>query len=334
MSDGAIGGYFGLELQRTKFDAYASAFCFQSGRAAFLALIKVSRPKRVWMPYYLCDSMYAPLRRVGIPCAQYSINERFEIASDFELREGDWLYYVNYFGLCDNQAQVILNHYGPANVVLDHCQAFFSPPRNCVATIYSPRKFFGVPDGGLLVTSQPVVLPAAVDHGSKQRADYLVARVAEGAEAGYGSYQRAEQSLEELEPLRMSDFTKRVLASIEFDTAKVARNENFLALHEQLGRWNKFPIDLARIDGPLCYPLIVELPGLRERLIASRVFVATYWKDVLRMAPTGSHEEYLVANLFPLPCDQRYGKEEMMQVASVCVELIQRQANIQIRNNS
>jgi hypothetical protein len=267
--------------------------------------------------------MYAPLRDARIEYAQYQINERFEIADDIDWQDGDWMYYVNYFGICEDQVDAVLGRFGGANVVLDNCQAFFAAPRNCVATIYSPRKFFGVPDGGLLVTSQPVSVPQAVDIGSKQRADYLLRRMSDGAEAGYASYQVAEQSLEELEPRRMSVFTERLLASIDLENAQAARNDNFRLLHEKLGQWNKCQVDAANVDGPLCYPFVVDAPGLRERLIESRVFVATYWRDVLRTVSSASPEGYLVTNLIPLPCDQRYGTEEMMRVVQICADFMQ-----------
>jgi hypothetical protein len=120
----------------------------------------------------------------------------------------------------------------------------------------------------------------------------------------------------------MSRLTSRMLASIDFERAKGIRNENFKALHEKLGGWNKFPIDMAQVDGPMCYPLFIDLPGLRERLIASRIFVATYWKDVRQTVEGGSWEENFVKNIVPLPCDQRYGEREMQRVVEVCADFI------------
>jgi hypothetical protein len=322
MSEAAIGGYFELELTQSGQRLHLDAACFQSGRAAFLALLRAAKPERVWMPHYLCDSMYAPLRAAGVSVERYSLNERFEIDGEPDLCEGDWLYYVNYFGLCESQASAIMRRFGAGRVVLDNCQAFFSAPRACAATIYSPRKFFGVPDGGLLISTSAVAIPTTVDETSKQRSGYLIERLAESAEAGYTSYQHAEQSLEDLEPRQMSRLTSRMLASIDFERAKAIRNENFKALHEKLGGWNKFPIDMAQVDGPMCYPLFIDLPGLRERLIASRIFVATYWKDVRQTVEGGSWEENFVKNIVPLPCDQRYGEREMQRVVEVCADFI------------
>lgn len=324
MSTRAIGGYFELELPRQRHDVFPGALRFQSARSAFFALLRAARPVRVWMPFYLCDTMYAPLQEMGIDFRQYSIDESFNIVGNPVVGDGEWLYHVNYFGVHDSQVDAVLARFGHERVVIDNCQAFFSKPRECVATIYSPRKFFGVPDGGLLLTSVAVELPAQRDTGSTTRATHLVERLAATPETGYASYKAAEHSLEQLEPQRMSQLTQALLSTVDLDQARSTRNDNFLALHAGLARFNQCTLELARIDGPLCYPLLIDAPGLREHLIASRVFVATYWPDVQGRVEATAVEAMLANCLIPLPCDQRYGAAEMARVVQLCLEFLQR----------
>lgn len=320
-----IGGYFELELPRGRTQVYPGALRFQSGRSAFLALLRAARPNRVWMPRYLCDTMNAPLREAGIGCEQYSVDERFEIIGEPAVREHDWFYYVNYFGVRDSYVDEVLSRFEPQHVIVDNCQAFFSRPRDCAATIYSPRKFFGVPDGGLLVTLCQVEPPAQRDTGSLARSRHLIERLASTPESGYTSYQAAEQSLESLEPHGMSQLTETLLSTIDLNQARLRRNDNFLALHTKLAPFNRCALDVATVDGPLCYPLLIEAPGLREHLIASRIFVATYWPDVARRVEADSVEAGLIKHLLPLPCDQRYSMVEMAQIADACLEFLKRQ---------
>lgn len=324
MMAGAIGGYFELELSRGRTQVYPGALRFQSGRSAFLALLRAAKPDRVWMPRYLCDTMYAPLREAGIGCEHYSVGEGFEIIGAPAVDDNDWFYYVNYFGLCDSYVDHVLSRFGPQRVVVDNCQAFFSGPRDCAATIYSPRKFFGVPDGGLLITSFQVEPPGQRDAGSLARSKHLVERLASTPEAGYASYQAAEQSLEHVEPQGMSQLTEALLSTLDLNRVRLQRNDNFLALHAKLAPFNRYSLDLGAVDGPLCYPLILDAPGLREHLIASRIFVATYWPDVRLRAEAGSAEAGLVQHLLPLPCDQRYGMDEMARIADACIEFLKR----------
>lgn len=324
MSTAAIGGYFELELPGQRNQVFPDALRFQSARSAFYALLHAARPSRVWMPRYLCDTMYAPLQELGIDCQQYSIDEAFDIVGNPGLGEGEWLYYVNYFGVHDSHVDAVLARFGRERVVVDNCQAFFSTPRQCVATIYSPRKFFGVPDGGLLLTSIQVALPAQQDTGSVMRAAHLVERMAATPEAGYASYKAAEHSLEQLAPRRMSQLTDAILSTVNLDAARSRRNENFLALHAELASFNRCAFDLAQIDGPLCYPLLIDAPGLREHLIASRIFVATYWPDVRGRVEAKTAEAMLVDELLPLPCDQRYGVAEMARLAQACLDFLKK----------
>lgn len=322
MSAAAIGGYFELELPAQRTQVFPDALRFQSARSAFYALLHAGRPRRVWMPRYLCDTMYAPLEELGIDCRQYSIDESFGIAAELALGEGEWLYYVNYFGVHDSHVDAVLARFGRERVVVDNCQAFFSSPRPCVATIYSPRKFFGVPDGGLLLTDIEVDLPAQRDTGSLLRSAHLVERMAASPEAGYASYKAAEHSLEQLAPRRMSQLTDTILSTVDLDLIRSKRNDNFRALHAELASHNRCILDMAQIDGPLCYPLLIDAPGLREHLIASRVFVATYWPDVRGRVEATAAEAMLVDQLLPLPCDQRYGAAEMTRVARTCLEFL------------
>lgn len=324
MSENAIGGYFELELPQPRPFPYPQAHRYQSARSAFLALLRVGKPRRVWMPRYLCDSMFAALREAGVEAVPYAIDEGFEVVTEIDLQAADWLYYVNYFGVRSDVVTRLLTQYHPAQVILDHCQAFYAPPPPCLAVIYSPRKFFGVPDGGLIVTDLPLEVPGIQDQLSKQRAQALLERLAVSPESGYQSYVQGESSLTDLEPRQMSLLTSRILASVDFASVRDRRNRNFRYLHARLGHVNRLALDPERIDAPLCYPLLIEAEGLRALLISERVFVATYWPDVVEHAGSGSTEARLVRQLLPLPCDQRYDEPDMARIVALCTQFVNR----------
>lgn len=315
----AIGGYFELEISQGAPLPFADAYRFQSARAAFASLLDAGKPKRVWVPRYVCDAVLLPLRCLGVDYRYYSIDVDFSVEQDVLLREGDWLLYVNYFGLCQAQEQQVIERFGSSKVVLDRSQAFFAEPVDCLAAIYSPRKFFGVPDGGFLLTDLEIEPPVVVDSASVTRTRHLLMRLAEGPEAGYADYRFAEQQLNNCETLRMSDLTERLLASIDYDSVKVRRTENFRFLHRQLGSTNALALHQHLQSGPLCYPLLLESADARDRLIDNRVYVARYWEEVLRTPGLSAFEEAMARNCLPLPCDQRYGLSHMQRI----VELLQ-----------
>ena len=303
-----------MELPSPRLTKYQGALKYQSARSAFFALLQASKPTRVWMPYYICESMLAPVKAAKIEIRYYSINNQLGIADDITLAATDLLLYVNYFGICSGQVEKVLARFSPSQVVMDFSQAFFAAPQNCLATIYSPRKFFGLPDGGLLFTQLNISVPEAVDIGSEKRMRHLIARLGGTAESGYADYQLAELSLNEFEPKRMSLLTERIFGAIDFEAVRTQRNKNFYYLNKNLNESNSLRIDLEDVDGPMCYPYFSDNPELRDILITKRVFIPTYWPEVLRHAGKNSFEALLINQCFPIPCDQRYRENELSRI--------------------
>ncbi|WP_144055038.1 hypothetical protein [Rhodopirellula baltica] len=313
-----IGGYLELELPDKRQFPYPDSARFQSGRAAFLALVRSGKPDRVWMPRYICGAMLSPLESANIECVWYNINEHLAVENSTSIGPNDWLLYVNYFGVCDSNVEELLKRFPPGQVVLDYSQSFFaSPADGALATIYSPRKFFGIPDGGLLISHVPVERPETCDTDSFGRISHLMRRLGDSPEAGYAAYQEAEDSLANCEPKRMSHLTQSMLSSIDLDNVSRKRKQNFLFLHERLKEYNQLSVDASNITAPLCYPFLpVDGDLLRQRLIEKRIFVASYWPDALARV-SNEWAEHLAKMLLPLPIDQRYGKKEMERVVSV-----------------
>lgn len=323
MSDGKlppIGGYFELELPARRELPHAGLQCFQSARAAFLALLGAGRPTKVWMPRYICNAMLAPLEKVGIQYAWYDLTDKLEVGPEVRPRSGEWLLYVNYFGACGAKVDALLQRFSPAQIVLDYSQSFFSPPhKQALATIYSPRKFFGVPDGGLLYSQIPISSPDEVDVTSFARTEHLIKRLGDSPEAGYAAYQQAEVSLNDMEPRAMSRLSERILASVDFESVRRIRKENFKLLHALLGDDGSLLAGMDTTDVPLCYPYRSRDAGLRQRLISNRIFVASYWVDALDRL-TADKADSLVRNMFPLPIDHRYGAADMERISAIILD--------------
>lgn len=313
MSDlmGAIGGYFSLEQPQPKEHYHPELLHFQSARAAFYALLQAGSPRKVWMPYYICDSMLSPLCEIGVPVSFYSLNSDFSIKDEIELLDGEWIFYVNYFGICGAEQNRLLSKYPKGQLLFDHSQAFFQKPLDCLATIYSPRKFFGVPDGGILSTQLKIRNDFVQDESSYDRTTHLLKRACFTPEKGYADYQMAESSLHSCQPKGMSTFTDNLLKTIDYAAVKNQRNSNFRYLHEALASVNKIQIDSMYVDGPMVYPFLTDNVSLKSELIQRRIFIPTYWPEVGQRGDSGVFERKLLGNLNALPCDQRYSENEM-----------------------
>ncbi|MDY0042931.1 MAG: hypothetical protein RBS57_21680, partial [Desulforhabdus sp.] len=141
----AIGGYFELELNPGP-EYHLGAVRLNSGRNAFEYILRAKRVEKVFLPYYTCEVMFQPVARAGVACELYGIGENFEPMFDFgSMRPSDYLVYTNYFGLHEHVAKEISKVC--QNLIVDNSQAFFTRPLKGVDTFYSPRKFFGLPDG-------------------------------------------------------------------------------------------------------------------------------------------------------------------------------------------
>lgn len=311
----AIGGYFSLETGLTNQMLYPNAQHFSSARSAFYALLKTGRPSAIWMPRWICNAMLSPAQTLGIPVRFYSLNNAPELSEDIQPQCGEWLLAVNYFGLGDSMVPQLVARFSPQQIVWDHSQAFFSPPQSCLATIYSPRKFFGVPDGGMLVGSIKVDVPEENADSSLQRTSHLLLRLARNAEAGYEAYQQAESTLEKLPGAGMSTLTHRLLAGIDYQSCEQRRLENYCYLYRRLAGINQLNLPARPTSGPLCYPLLLKDESLRDTLRQCRIFVPVYWRDALERAITGTVEHHFIKYLLPLPVDHRYGINEMKYLA-------------------
>ncbi|WP_322031648.1 hypothetical protein [Paraburkholderia sp. J76] len=325
----AIGGYFELELPAGSGAWHRNALCYQSARAAFLALLQAGRPRTVWMPWFQCEVMFEPFAQTGIRVRRYALDDTLNVRVDDGPEPGadDWLLYTNYFGICGRHVDDVLARFGPSRVVIDNSQAFFNAPTDGLATLYSPRKFFGLPDGGYLVTRHAIGEPAGIDSGSASRCEHLLGRLGGEPEPTYASFVRADASLSNLPPLRMSALTQRMLSSIDYDAASARRAENFSWLHEQLGSYNRLDISIGPGEAPLCYPLIPErgdavgtATALREFLRQQRVYVPTYWPGVEDNENAPAFERSLPRSLLALPCDQRLTREQRERVAHLVRE--------------
>lgn len=313
-----IGGYFELELPRTSTTFFSGFRKFQSARAAFSALLKTGNPKRVWVPKYICDAMLTPLINLEIEHIFYDLNDVLDISTSIELQAEDWLLYVNYFGICSQKVNSLLDRFNPEQIVLDYSQAFFAPLHHHVlATIYSPRKFFGVPDGGLLHSQLLIPQCAGTDTSSFSRMEHLLQRLGSSPEAGFAAYQRAEKCLDDLsEPKQMSLLSERILSSIDFDAVQEKRKENFQTLHHLLKNSDPLLEEINTMDTPLCYPYFSSDDALRQHLIKNKIFIATYWHDA-GMRLDAKISDRFIRNMLPLPIDQRYGTTDMERIASI-----------------
>jgi hypothetical protein len=312
----AIGGYFALELTNGV-ELHEGALSLNSARNCFKYILQGYKPSKIYLPYYICDSIVDVAKSSCIAFEFYALNKNMGIPQSVEPQQNELLLYVNYFGLKTAYANKLADQFG--SIVIDNSQAFFIEPNSHAHTIYSPRKFFGVPDGGYLYTDLPTEVDRIPEDTVIDRCCHLLGRIESGSQAYYSTYQEAESAHNGRPIRKMSRISKRILASLDYESIALKRERNFLFLHTYLAPINTYPIEVdATFKGPMIYPLLMEDgSSLKEKLIEEQIYVATYWAEVKTRDGVPPLECSLVDDLVPLPIDQRYTLADMQRIVTV-----------------
>lgn len=308
-----IGGYFELEL-RGGGHYHKGALCLNSARSCFEYVLRARGYKKVYLPYYTCEIMVQPCQLLHVDYEFYHIDRNLEPVILPELGEGEAFLYTNYFGLKLQCVERLAQRYG-SSLIVDNAQAFFAKPIAGIDTFYSPRKFFGVPDGGYLYCDAmlDMELPQSVSY---DRMAHLLKRMDLGAESAYGDFKMNEESLSQQPVMKMSVLTEKILKSIDYQVAKEKRRSNYQILDGVVGVANALKLEFPEETIPMVYPFLSADKELKKNLIQNKIFVATYWPNVLDWCKADDWEYQLAQQACFLPIDQRYGEEEMKYMMS------------------
>lgn len=302
-----IGGYFGLDSpQINGREYYDKLISLNTARNALVYIARARKISKIYIPYLLCDSVSLVCDREGIRYGYYHTDENFRPIFNASLQDNEYLYVVNLYGQLDNnELSEMKNRHG--RIIVDNIHAFFQNPIAGADTVYSCRKFFGVPDGAYLSTDMPLGVKLPSDN-SEGRTNHIYGRIKDGASDHYDEFKANDKSFRDLPLMEMSEVTHRMLSHIDYVGAKKKREENYSFLHSQLGSINR--LNLRIPEGPYAYPFYCENGmEVKKKLAAEKIYVATLWPNVLDY--DGMLEKDYAENILPLPCDQRYGIEEM-----------------------
>lgn len=317
MVEREIGGYIEFEYYHGKM-FHDNAIALNCGRNALAYLLKARNIDRLWIPKFICDSVTGVCEREGISYSFYSIGLDFLPVSDVKLGEADWLYLVNYYSQLDNETIAgYVEKY--KRVIVDNVQSYYQPPLPNVDTIYSCRKYFGVPNGAFLYTDVRLEDELPTDESFEQM-HYLMGRFEKSAFEYYGEYVANEEQFAS-EPIKqMSKLTRNLLCALDYEHIKEVRENNYRFLHKELGCINELKLkdDL----GTFMYPFMIENGDyIRERLQDKKIYIPTLWQDVFGWCKKSEIEYLMAENILPIPIDQRYGIETMKYLADTIYEV-------------
>lgn len=307
-----IGGFFELEnISKDFFDCHKNAIKINLARNCLVYLIRSKNIKSILIPYYLCESIENICRIENVSIEKYHINKNFYPKVRRRLKENEYLYVVNYFGALSNKnIKELKKRY--LNIIVDNVHAFYQLPiDNKTDTLYSCRKFFGVPDGAFLYTNGKAILLGEDD--SSSRFSHLIGRKNENAQKFFKKYQENEAVLDITTIKYMSKQTAEIINHINHNHVKIIRQKNYNYLNKKLKHINKLTVKVCSI--PFCYPLYLDNgKQIKKTLILNKIYVPTLWPNIRGLS---NLEKKYVDNIILLPCDQRYGIADMKYIVDI-----------------
>ena len=311
-----IGGYFGLELNQANNIYHPNAIALNTARNAIEYLLIANNYKKIYIPYFTCEVILQPIKKLKIAYSFYSINEDLEPIFDFNLLNKNTAFlYTNYFGIKDKYIQNKLPKL--TNIIIDNAQSFFSNEYAYFDSFNSARKFFGVPDGAYLYSQKKInqKFDTAISY---KRMEHLLIRLDINAQTGYEFFKKNDESLHHLPIQKMSNLTTQILSTIQYKKIATIRKNNFLYLHKNLINFNKLKIDILKNSIPLSYPLILKKEGVYKKLIKNNIYIPLYWQNLLNETQNSNTIEYIYAKkILHLPIDHRINYEHLNTILKI-----------------
>lgn len=339
MSATGIGGFFGLEISVAAGGILESwtgglpVACFVNARSALAALIAAERPPTVWLPAFLCDALAEAVPEALLQYYPVGVSLTPQVSALGDVRDGDMFVGINYFG------------YGVAADFIDFAAAhpdvlFVEDCAHCLAPqpaawgdwrLFSPRKLLGVADGGVLVAmheSRQLPQPSRAQTSPESQWLAPMARFEDESGSQAAVWHAANQVKEAAMTVSDTAMTRlsRVLLTLTDPQPLIQRRwSNFFALEADL-KHLLLPLNRPIGCAPFAFPIQLK-EGQRESVLKSlheqHLYAAVHWRELPSPVERFPVEHRLSRQLISLPCDHRYGAEDMSRIIRSVVQAIE-----------
>lgn len=305
--------------------------CLVNARFGLALLVEQLSPGQVWLPSYFFKVMLRAVQNRGARQRFYEVEYDLTVPSHDWLEdvlEGDLLVLIDYFGFPTDSGCVAELRQRGAWIVEDACQAALSRVIGQLShfVLFSPRKFLGVPDGGILLLRAETMLddvklesPPA-EWWLRALLTVLLRREFDH----YGGSRRWFQLYQETEAVgtigtyAMSKLSRLLLLhSHDYQVIAQRRIRNHEELARVLGTVALFP-NLPSGVVPLGFPIRVEKrDSLRRMLFEHEICPPVHW-PIEGFVPESYHGSHrLAASILTLPRDQRHTLQDMVRMADL-----------------
>lgn len=250
-----------------------------------------------------------------------------------EVASGDLVIFIDYFGFpYDRNLGALIKEKG-AWVLEDAAQALLSThvgtPSDFV--LFSPRKWIGVPDGGILRVPEGSPLnaisfetPPALWWLKAFQASILRREFDDGlpTREWFKLFREAERS-GPIGPYAMSQLSRIILShSVDYSVTIEKRIDNYRTLLAGLAEYAIFPKLEASVV-PLGFPVrVARRDTVLQALFNHEIYPPVHW-PIDGVVPSEYEDSHrLASHIMTLPCDQRYGREDMERIAEAFLKSV------------
>ncbi len=328
---------------------------FYFGRNALwwgIKALKLQEGDTVLVPAYCNDLVYQTFRAQNINVKFFDLTEQLEVTVDTLKQHLDTsikaVVLVHYFGWVQSSIEDIKIFCKENNLFLIEDCALTPTSRTERGlvgswgdiSIFSLKKYWAVPNGGLLVVNNPDVslsdIPVHTHSAHNQFLEYIsqkisalfVRSIAVYKILGYGITMAkflvkrlhtipTGSSILDIEHINLgiSNISKKYISESDSEYIRKIRRENYIYLQELLTLKSREPFVLHDGVNPLCYPLIVTKGRdiLVDILRNSGIGAGAWWNDQNQgqQPDIFPHAQYWKNTLVTLPIHQSLGKKQM-----------------------
>jgi len=334
-----IGGKFGLpekfaQNQCKPIFLEEDPILLFNARSGIKLVVDSLKPETIWLPSFICPSILTAIDNNKTSVKFYPINIELKIVvSDFikSIQPGDIFLFIDYFGFSTNPDFLILLKQKGVILFQDCSQALFYNWKNSIADfcLYSPRKFLGVPDGGIIFDKNNLLKnKSALSEPSQEIIYHLFQAVVKRREFDLWGGDREWNELFQIgEQLMIANNnsmseTTRLLLNLAFDypQIKAKRRDNFSILLCKLSHFAVFkslPDDVVPIGFPI---RLNHRDEVQKKLFSRNIYPPIHWRIINHVPEEFSESHQLSEEIMTLPCDQRYDEEQIKFLANILLE--------------
>lgn len=327
--------------------AYSDMALFSSGRMAIAYVLdhigEQKGKKKVLLPSYTCSTVIEPFLIAGYDIFFFDIDRKLEYNSE-EFQNAVLLYNPSvilvhgYFGfnslfnleisISDLRANGII-------VIEDVTQTLYSEFRHLDVDYYigSLRKWAPLVDGGFALSTDGVFgdKPEQADLKLREvrlqalhmKYLYMIGN-SDDKECFLKLFKQTEEMFSEQSLFfAMSDKSRRVQANLDLDMLRTKRRNNFQTLLDTIkGMHTIEPVHgyLPQDVTPLYFPVYVKTDraALQAFLAKQNIYCPIIWPKPRQIIDnTDETVNWVYKRILAIPCDQRYGFDEMERIGKV-----------------